>query len=110
MADNDTCISITPNGHIGKCDHYTNNNFVSHIDSEEWDEEMLQRFRETNDEIDACATCFDYPNCFMLKKCQATRRCYPEVCEDSMNIIRHEMIIAYGNHKNKITNENEEED
>lgn len=110
MADNDTCISITPNGHIGKCDHYTNNNFVSHIDSDEWDEEMLQSFRETNDEIAACATCFDYPNCFMLKKCQATRHCYPEVCEDSMNIIRHEMTMAYGNYKNKKTNEYEEED
>ena len=82
MADNDTCISITPNGHIGKCDHYTNNNFVSHIDSDEWDEEILQSFRETNEEIDACATCFDYPNCFM----------------------------AYGDYKHKKTDENEKED
>ena len=33
-----------------------------------------------------------------------------EVCEDSMNIIRHEMTMAYGNYKNKKTNEYEEED
>lgn len=110
MADNDACISITPNGHIGKCDHYTNNYFVSHIDSEEWDEEMLQSFRETNDETEACATCFDYPNCFMLKKCQASHHCFPEVCEDNMNKMKHKIRKAYTNFKNKNSEENEEKD
>lgn len=101
MADNDTCITITPNGHIGKCDHYTHQYFVSHIDSEDWDEEMLQSFRETNDETEACATCFDYPNCIMLKRCQATRHCFPEVCEDNLDKIKHEMLVAYNNCKTR---------
>ena len=101
MADNDTCITITPNGNIGKCDHYSHDQFVSHIDSEEWDEEMLQSFRETNDEIEACATCFDYPNCIMLKRCQATHHCFPEVCEDNLVKTRLEMQMAYDNYINK---------
>lgn len=110
MADNDACITITPNGNIGKCDHYTHDYFVSHIESEEWDEEMLQSFRDTNDEIEACATCFDYPNCFMLKRCQATHHCFPEVCEDNMDRIKHEMTSVYSDLKNKNTDENEEKD
>lgn len=109
MADNDGCITITPIGNIGKCDHYTNDQFVSHINSEAWDEEMLQNFRETNDEISACATCFDYPNCFMLKRCQATRRCYPEVCEDNRDKMQYEMLVAYNNYKNKKKEEEEDE-
>lgn len=101
MADNDTSITITPDGNIGKCDHYSHDQFVSHIDSEEWDKEMLQSFRETNDEIEACATCFDYPNCIMLKRCQATHHCFPEVCEDNLERTRLEMQMAYDNYKNK---------
>lgn len=101
MADNDSCITITPNGNIGKCDHYSHDFFVSHIDSEVWDEKMLQSFREANDEIEACATCFDYPNCFMLKRCQASHHCFPEVCEDNLGIIKNKMIITYIKFKNK---------
>lgn len=109
MADNDACITITPSGNLGKCDHYTTNNLVGHIDSEALDGEMIQRFRETNDEIEACATCFDYPNCFMLKKCQATHNCFPEICLDSLDLIRHEMIVAYNNN-NKEKDQNEIQD
>ena len=52
---------------------------------------MLQSFRETHEEIEACATCFDYPNCYMLKRCQATHHCFPEVCEDSLDKMKYEM-------------------
>lgn len=100
VADNDACITITPDGHIGKCDHYTTDNFVSHIDSEDWDEETIQSFRETNDETEACITCFYYPNCFMLKKCQAAHHCFPEVREDYLDKTRHEMMITYENYNN----------
>ena len=71
---------------------------------------MLQSFRETNDETEACATCFDYPNCFMLKKCQASHHCFPEVCEDNMNKMKHKIRKAYTNFKNKNSEENEEKD
>lgn len=106
MADNDCCITITPNGDIGKCDHYSHDLFVSHIDREEWDHEMLQSFREIKDEIDACATCFDYPNCFMLKKCQATHHCFPEIRKDRLDKIKYEMLETYKK-KNKKDEGNE---
>ena len=107
MADNDACINITPTGDIGKCDHYSDDNFVSHINSEDWNEQMLSSFRETHNEIEACATCFDYPNCFMLKKCLAVRHCFPEVCKDQHDIIKREMLNAYDNYnkKNKVEDE-----
>ena len=101
MADNDSCITITPDGHIGKCDHYSQNNFVSHIDSDEWDEATIDEFRKTNEETEACETCFDYPNCFMLTRCQATHHCYPEMCEDSLLKIKQEMLMDYAKYKTK---------
>ena len=110
MADNDSCITITPTGNIGKCDHYSHDSFVSHIDSEEWDEEMLQSFRETYDEIEACSTCFNYPNCFMLKRCHATHHCYPEVREDDLDKIKYKMTVTYDNYINKKKNEYEVQD
>ena len=110
MADKDNCIMITPNGNIGKCDHYTHDQFVSHIDSEEWDEDMLQSFREKHDETEICATCFDYPNCFMLKRCQAALHCFPEIRKDNLDKIRHQIIVTYDGYKNKRKDENEVQD
>jgi radical SAM protein with 4Fe4S-binding SPASM domain len=101
---------ITPNGNIGKCDHYTHDQFVSHIDSEEWDEDMLQSFREKHDETEICATCFDYPNCFMLKRCQAALHCFPEIRKDNLDKIRHQIIVTYDGYKNKRKDEYEVQD
>ena len=78
MADNDHSILIGPNGNIGKCEHYSEDHFVSHIDQEGWDNKMLSCFHEGQPEIEACANCFNYPDCVRLKLCKDDPNCYQE--------------------------------
>ena len=78
MADNDQNVVIIPDGHLGKCEHYIDREFFGHIDSEEKDKEVLRRFKERPADIEACATCPYYPQCFRLKVCEK-RNCTIEL-------------------------------
>ena len=100
MADNDNSIIIVPDGHIGKCEHFTDDHFFGHIGKPNWDKEMIDIFRDTNEEIDACTTCFDYPNCIWLKLCQSKLNCYEE--ERNHKIVKlHQSILRAYQEKNK---------
>lgn len=105
MADNGHSVVIEPSGNIGKCEHYSEDHYIGHIDSDDCDEAMVERFRECHEEIEACATCFDYPNCIRLKLCEDNAYCYPEARDDRLNKIRQSMLKTYQNY----TKENTEE-
>jgi len=105
MADNDHSVVIEPSGNIGKCEHYSDDHYIGHIDSDDLDEAMVERFRECHDEIEACATCFDYPNCFWLKLCEDYAYCYPETRDDKLNKIRQRMLKTYQNYTKEKTEE-----
>ena len=95
MADNDCSVVIVPNGHIGKCEHYTEDHFVSHIGSNNWDVQMQEAFFSTRDEIDACATCYDYPNCIWLRLCEDVPHCYHEERQYKLSKLRQSILKAY---------------
>lgn len=101
MADNDTSVVILPNGHIGKCEHYSEDHFVSHIGSEDWDGQMMNEFRATRDEIDACSTCFNYPNCIRLRLCEDSINCYWEERQHILTDLQKNILRAYQKDKNK---------
>ena len=105
MADNDQSVMIDPSGNIGKCEHYSEDHYIGHIDSDDRDEAMVERFRECHDEIEACATCFDYPNCIRLKLCENNAHCYPEMRDDKLNTIRQSMLKTYQNYTKEKTEE-----
>lgn len=81
MADSDKALTILPGGELGLCEHYTEDNFVGHIDREGLDVQVLESFREEWKPIEACKTCFFYPECIRLKKCLEQRECFPEMQE-----------------------------
>lgn len=95
MADNDNSIVIAPDGHIGKCEHYTDDHFVGHIKDLNLDKQMKESFLETYDEISACATCFNYPNCIWLKLCQSKTHCYEENRNHDILKLRQSILRAY---------------
>ncbi len=95
MADNDHSVVIEPSGHIGKCEHYSEDHYIGHIDSEDRDERMMNSFRECRDEIEACATCFYYPNCIRLRLCEDDVHCYPEMRDEKLCDIRQSMLKTY---------------
>lgn len=105
MADDDHSVVIEPSGNIGKCDQYSEDHYIGHIDSDDCDEAMVKCFRECHDEIEACATCFDYPNCIRLKLCEDNAYCYPETRDDKLNKIRQSMLKTYQNYTKEKTEE-----
>ncbi len=105
MADNDQSVVIDPSGNIGKCEHYSEDHYIGHIESDDCDEAMVERFRECHDEIEACATCFDYPNCIRLKLCGDNAYCYSETRDDKLNKIRQSMLKTYQNYTKEKTEE-----
>ena len=79
MADSDASLTILPSGLLTKCEHYTDDHFVGHIDKGvEFDQNEIAAFKETRPEIEACDSCPLYPNCFLLIRCDTISICYPE--------------------------------
>ena len=109
MADNDSSALIVPDGHIGKCEHYSEDHFVGHIGNEERDTLMTDHFKEVRDEIDACATCFNYPNCIRLKLCEDTPNCYQEEREHKLRKLRQSILRAFNKDKDKQEDEIQDE-
>ena len=90
MADNDGSVMIAPDGHLGKCEHFIDREFFGHIDSEEHNEAILRKFKERRAEIEACATCPFYPQCYRLVMCEDDFGCTPETLQLSM----HNMMVS----------------
>jgi hypothetical protein len=109
MADNDRSVLIAPDGHIGKFEHYSEDHFVGHIGNEDCDTQMMQEFRNTCDEIKACVTCFNYPNCIRLKLCKDNPNCYQEERRHKFNKLRQSMMRAYNTYKDDQKDDQEDE-
>ncbi len=75
MADNDSCVVMTPDGRLSKCDLCSEEELFGSIYSEEKDDDMLESWREPVERNEACASCRLYPNCTRLKKCPGGRSC-----------------------------------
>ena len=110
MADNDHSVVISPDGHLGKCEHYIDREFFGHIDSEEKDQGILQKFKEHPAEIEACATCPYYPQCFRLSMCENDVGCTPEIRKENVHNLVEAMNTEYQRYLNKTDNENENDD
>ena len=110
QADNDHCALILPTGHIGKCEHYTDDHFVGHVDNETRDTNMTALFKEKREEIEACATCPSYPTCNMLKLCATRTKCYFENRKEKQQKIQYGMLHAYHQFKTQQQDEIQDRD
>lgn len=95
MADSGNSLTILPDGQLGLCEHYTENNLVGHLDSEELDTAMVQSFRECWEQTEDCKTCFYYPECIRLKKCAEYKECFPETRKEYREQLLGGMLNAY---------------
>ena len=103
MADSDSHVLILPDGHLGKCEHYTNDHWFGHLDAAERNETMLEDFKNLREEIDACADCPFYPDCYRLTLCEETAHCYPEEREEKMLVIRRNLLNFYQGKKDEVS-------
>ena len=102
MADNDTSVLILPDGHLGKCEHFTDSHWFAHLDSPERDEAMLADFKRVREEIDACAECPFYPECCRLAMCEETAHCYPEERDEMLLQARENMLNFYQKKRDEV--------
>ena len=104
MADNDGSVVIAPDGHLGKCEHFIDREFFGHIDSEERDMTIIRKFKERRAEIEACATCPFYPQCYRLVMCEDDFGCTPETRQGGMHKMMVSMKYEYECYLNKKEN------
>lgn len=95
MADNDSSIVILPDGHVGKCEHFSDSEWFSHVLSEEIDDRQIASFKQVRPELEACSECVLYPDCFRLSKCEEAVHCYPEEREDKLLTLRDQILSYY---------------
>ena len=108
MADNDRSVLIAPDGHLGKCDSYVDREFFGHIDSEERDKAILRKFKERRADIEACATCPYYPQCYRLVMCADDFGCTQEKRQEHLHNTMKAMKYEYERYlKNENVNDNE---
>ncbi len=62
-------VMITPWGKLGKCDHYTETDFIGDIYNGVTDNERVMAQFERANTPELCAGCAVYPRCIKLKKC-----------------------------------------
>lgn len=99
MADSDGSVVILPDGHVGKCEHYSDSDWFAHVMEEGRDESVLEGFKALRPEFDFCAECPCYPDCFRLVKCEESAHCYPEERTEKVSVIRQQMMNLYENHE-----------
>lgn len=95
MVDSEDAIMIVPDGHLGLCEHHLEDRFFGHVDSDEWDEEVIRQSREYCAEIPECDTCVLYPLCIRLKICGLNDICFKEDRESRIMSIQEKMLNKY---------------
>jgi hypothetical protein len=100
MSDNDVSLTILPDGHLGKCEHYSDDHFVGNIKSVELDKLALQEHKEVLPDLMECKTCAYHPDCIRLKVCQESYVCFPEIREERIGNLHKAMKYAYENYLN----------
>ena len=108
-ADNDGAVIIAPDGHLGKCGLYIDREFFGHIDREERDEDIVRKFKECRADIEACATCPYYPQCYRLVVCEKFGICTPEYQQEQLHRTMNSMKYEYKRYLSNNKKEKEDE-
>ncbi len=96
MAENDGSVVIQPDGHITKCEHYTDSHHVGHVGSDELDAAMLDRFKERGTMLgEFCRQCVNFPDCTLLLSCPHYEECHPEMPGIYAHQLSEEMKVMY---------------
>ena len=108
MADNDASVLITPEGGIGKCEHFTYQHLIGSIYNTKTDYREILRWKEQYQPTKKCLECPLYPQCIRIKMCPVEReKCSWDQCENKIELIKRALVKKYESFRNKIeTTEN----
>lgn len=99
MADSGSAVTILPGGEIGLCEGYSESEWIGHLDRAEVDAAVVAAWKESVPEETACRTCFYYPDCFRLKKCNRDSVCFPQQRQEYLLETRQRMRNTYQRRK-----------
>ena len=108
MADSGKAVTILPGGEIGLCEHFSESEFIGHIDREGFDRAVVNSWKERIPEIPECAECFYYPDCLQLKKCASGSVCFEHLRREKRRQIERQMLNEYEKWKNQEQTEGED--
>ena len=77
--------------------------WVGDLESTERDEKKLTEFKRLREEIDACADCPFYPDCFRLTLCEEAAHCHPEEREEKLEETRQSLLSFYQKRKDEVS-------
>ena len=109
MADSGHAVTILPNGEIGLCEHFSESEFIGHIDREGFNQDVIKSWQERIPEIPECATCFYYPYCRQLKKCASGSVCFELIRLDHRRKTQRSMVCEYEKWKGTAVETGEDE-
>ena len=95
MADDDGSVTLLPDGHVGKCEHFSETGWFTSIWDERQDETVLKGFKALREDLDDCAACPLYPDCFRLAKCEDRNNCYQEDRDMRVEAVRRDLLSFY---------------
>ena len=95
MVDSEDALMIVPDGHLGLCEHHLEDRFFGHIDSDNWNQEVIKQSRAYCEEIPECDTCALYPLCYRLKICSLRDICFKEERDVGILSIKQQMLNDY---------------
>ena len=110
MADCGKAVTILPTGDIGLCEHFSENEFIGHIDREGFNQQMIKSWKERMPQIPECAECFYYPVCVNLKKCPNGSQCFSHLRNEKLRTTRLQMLNEYQRWLDRAAEEETEDD
>lgn len=103
LADNPHSTVVLPDGHLGKCDHYSDGEFWGSIYNEEVDDDIINSWKEKRSPVELCKRCPLVPQCYHLKKCpdDGAYDCDEFVQKNRLSKVYRQMQNAYDKHLKK---------
>lgn len=98
MMDNDTMVTILPDGRVAKCDNNYSNVIIGSVNSEIEDTDTILRLKESRPHSAECDECSYYPNCIELINCPSYITwggCSQVDAEDKISYHKRQMRYTY---------------
>lgn len=92
MADNDRAVTILPDGHLGRCEHESEDGFIGTIYEGVTDQELVKawKVRLSCPECDECPV---YPICQTLEKCEWNSQGCSDITRGKQRILLKQRVL-----------------
>lgn len=95
MADDDNSTTITPEGNLGKCEHFSDRYFWGSIYSDKVNRENIDKFKLRVTFKKECDTCPVRPGCVQLEHCPDARRCNDVLQKSHIENVKNRILNSY---------------